>query len=73
MSSAVSRTSITVQVPEVHTNLQFDLSEPAFCSICGKPIEGENYERCHTCHSVVCPSCDIRWRTPEKPACAKHA
>jgi hypothetical protein len=73
MSSAASRPVFTIPAPEAHTNFQFDLSEPAFCSICGKPIEGEDYEKCHVCATIVCPSCDIRWKEPAKPACAKHA
>lgn len=44
---------------------------PKFCGNCGGPAN--DWERCHVCGLVICPSCDIRGNQPNKPACSKHA
>ena len=54
-----------------------DAPSPEFCDVCQRDLNTvgaeTKWERCHVCGLVVCPNCDIRYKTPHKPACSKHA
>lgn len=56
----------------VAEDLYKDIEEITECDVCYASVVDIDWTKCRVCQKVLCPSCDIRFKVPHKPACKKH-